>query len=129
MSFDLFPRSKKERNREIAERRKAKGDMNEDAFRDQQLMMGSSVTKRDQRKGGWDFTVQRHDILGRPVGSPKHVEVKSNHWNKESPRQLRQKATDRNYRRVNMNSDSIPGSNVLVDGRMLANRYKKVKWF
>jgi hypothetical protein len=122
--LSFFSKSRKEE----AEFKHAKGEVSEDMFRDQQLLRGNSVIKRDQKKGGWDYTVRRANIFGYPVGPVHHVEVKSNHWNRETKRQRMQKAKDKNYRRVNINIDNIPGSNILVEGKVLEKRYRKTKW-
>ena len=122
--LSFFSKSRKEE----AEFKHAKGEVSEDMFRDQQLLRGNSVIKRDQKKGGWDYTVRRANIFGYPVSPVHHVEVKSNRWNRETKRQRMQKAKDKNYRRVNINIDNIPGSNILVEGKVLEKRYRKTKW-
>ncbi len=126
MSF--FPKSKKESKRESAEFKRAKGEISEEIYRERELLRGSIVTRRDQRKGGWDYTVKRMNMIGQPAGSAHHVEVKSNSWDRETKRQKIQRAKDKNYRRENINIDSIPGSNILVEGKVLEKRYRKAKW-
>jgi len=91
-------------------------------------MRGDILTEHDQRKGGWDVTRQRTNFLGQPVGREKHIEVKANSWDRETKRQRMQKKKDKNYKRIDMNIDNIPGSNILIDGKVLEKRYKKAKW-
>jgi len=123
----LFPRSKKQRNQDIAERKKAKGDVSEDLEAWRATTSGKRVTQRNQRKGGFDQYQTPVNIIGQPTGPTKHVEVKSNSWNKESSAQLRRKRWDRNYERRDVNIDRIPGASVLVDGKVLENRFKRKK--
>jgi hypothetical protein len=127
--LDLFPKSKKEKKREDAEFKHAKGELSEEIYRERQMLRGNRVIRRDQRKGGWDYTVQRTNMFGQPVGPEYHHEVKSNSWDRETKRQRLQRAKDKNYRRIDINIDSIPGSNILVEGKVLQKRYKKMKWF
>ena len=127
MTWELFPRSKKQRNRETAERRKAKGDVSEDIEAYQATLHGRVVTQRDQRKGEFDHYETPVNIIGQRTGSTKHVEVKSNSWNKETDAQLRRKRWDRNYERRDVNIDSIPGAGVAIDGKVLENRFRRKK--
>jgi len=120
--------SKKRKNREKVEFNQAKGEISEEIFRGDQILRGNIITKRDQRKGGWDYTVQGTNSLGQPIGSEKHIEVKANSWNRVTKRQRMQREKDKNYRRIDVNIDNIPGSNILIDGKVLEKRYKKAKW-
>jgi len=56
------------------------------------------------------------------------AEIKANSWDKETKRQRMQREKDKNYKRIDMNIDNIPGSNILIDGKVLEKRYKKAKW-
>ena len=42
-----------------------------------------------------------------------------------TPNQNRYAAKDRHWERRDANADSIPGFNVLVDGRVMMNRFQK----
>ena len=123
MSF--WPKTKRQRDQERAEWRKAKGDVSEDVLMDQSRMRGNTVTRRDQRKGGYDFTETPRNIFGQRTGPDRHVEAKSNPWNSTTPNQDRYAAKDSHWERRDANADSTPGFNVLVDGRVMMNRFKK----
>ncbi len=125
MSFDLFPKSKKQKNRDVVEHRKAKGDVSEDIVEFREQARGSSVRRQNQRIGGYDLGVRRPGALLQPSGKELHIEVKSNPKNRETRNQLRQKATDPQYRRETVGIDSMPGANAYIEARKWANRYKK----
>ena len=125
MAFEIFPRSKKQRNKDLAEERKAKGDVSEDVEAGRAMQRGNIVRNRDQRKGGFDQYQTPVNIFGQQTGPTKHVEIKSSIRNRETAAQRRQKKNDPNYERRDVNLDSIPGASVLVDGKILENRFKK----
>lgn len=124
----MFFSSKKRKNSEKVEFNQAKGEVSEEIFRGDQILRGNIVTRRDQRKGGWDYTVRGTNFLGQPIGHEKHIEVKANSWDRETKRQRMQRKKDKNYKRIDVNIDNIPGSNILIDGKVLEKRYKKAKW-
>lgn len=123
----FWEKSPKQKNREKAEWNKAKGDVSEDILMDRSRIQGNSVEKRDQGrgKGGYDFKETPRNIFGQRTGPNRLVEAKSNEWTTTTSNQDKYKARYKNWERRNANIDSIPGANVLIDGRVLMNRFKK----
>lgn len=127
MTWELFPRTKKQKNADRAERSQAKGAVAEDIYDTRAMLNGNATRRRNQQEGGFDRYTTRTDILGRPVGKTYHDEIKSSDKLSLSRRQKQQEATDPNFRRVNINLDEIPGSSVLINGEILRRRYAKMK--
>jgi len=127
MSFDLFPKSKKQKDQERAAYQKAKGDVSEDIVEFRERARGSTVRRQNQTVGGYDLGVRRPGNFLQSGSKELHVEVKSNPKTRETKNQLRQKATDPNYRRQTVGISSIPGANAYIESRKWANKYKKKK--
>jgi hypothetical protein len=89
MAWEIFPRTKKQRDADKAERAQAKGAVSEDTYDTRAMLNGVAIRKRNQREGGFDRYATRVDMIGRPVGKTYHDEIKSNRKDRLSPRQRR----------------------------------------
>ena len=74
MAFDFSPKSKKQKNKELAEYRKAKGDVSEGIVEFREQSRGSTIRYQNQRIGGYDFGVRRPGPLLQPSGEELHIE-------------------------------------------------------